>query len=154
MKFAGLIAVIFATSAVGVSMYDSSKKRLSVCRELIIFCDCLRRDFMYRSTPVKLLVSEIISEQKLVHLSFIKPEFIGEDVKASSPLENAANKELSAFLSALGRSDTDTQLDLISSFRSYLCGEEEKLKLSHAKNARLYLSFGVFSGVLIALIFV
>ena len=109
---------------------------------------------MYKNTPVKVLVSDVISTQKLTHLSFINPEKICDEICISSPLQSAANKELSAFLSSLGRSDTTTQLDLIDGFRSYLCAEEEKLRITHAKNARLYLSFGVFSGLLVALIFV
>lgn len=154
MKFAGLITVILATSAAGFSMYQNSKLRLEICRELIVLCDCLRRDMMYKSTPVKELVADVIESQNLTHLGFINPEKICDENYIYSPLQSTANKELSAFLSSLGRSNAETQLDLVDSFRSYMCSEEEKLKISHTKNSRLYLSFGVFSGLLIALIFV
>ena len=109
---------------------------------------------MYKSTPVKELVADVIESQKLTHLGFINPEKICDENYIYSPLQSTANKELSAFLSSLGRSNAETQLDLVDSFRSYMCSEEEKLKISHTKNSRLYLSFGVFSGLLIALIFV
>ena len=109
---------------------------------------------MYRSTPVSELLFELLGGDRLSRLDFIKSENITDDVPVDSPLSDVANKELSGFLQSLGRSDTDTQLDLINSFRDFVIKEEERLKLSHAKNSRLYISFGVFSGVLVAIAFV
>ncbi len=112
------------------------------------------RDLMYKATPINTLVEQIITDSQLTHLKFINRECITDIAPVASPLSSAANKELSHFLHSLGRSDTGTQLALINSFRDYISKEEEILKENHSKNSRLYLSFGVFSGVLIALIFV
>ena len=138
----------------GIIVYDNSRKRLCICRELIVLCDSLRRDFMYKSTPVNTLLFEILGSERLSHLGFIKSVNVTDGVPVTSPLSDVANKELSGFLHSLGRSDTATQLDLIDSFRDYVIKEEERLKTSHTKNSRLYITFGVFSGVLIAIVFV
>lgn len=142
--------LLISTTLSGVYLYDKSFKRVKICRELIIFCDCLKRDLMFKSTPINQLADEIISQGKLSSLSFINSDGSAFD----TPLESAANKELSLFLSGLGKSDTDTQLDLILSFKEYVQSLLEKYTQSHTKNSKLYLSFGFFFGVVLVIMFI
>ncbi|MBQ8076954.1 MAG: stage III sporulation protein AB [Eubacterium sp.] len=154
MKFAGLITVIISTCTVGVTMYDNSRKRLLICRELVLFCNSLKRDFMYRATPINLLIEQVIDDSNLIHIKRFVQTVLSGEKPPMFPLTNSENKEVVSFLNALGKSDRKTQIALVESFCDYISKEEELHRKSHTKNARLYLSFGVFSGVLIALVFV
>lgn len=142
--------MILSTCTVGVVMYDNSRKRLIVCREFVVLCDALIRDFMYRATPINLLVDTIVKDCQLTHIE----SALQSGETQSLPLTNSENKEVQSFLNSLGKSDRETQIALVDSFRDYIAKEEEIHRKTHSKNARLYLSFGVFSGVLIALVFV
>jgi len=146
--------VMLATSTVGYSMYESSKKRLVIYRELIVLCGCLKRDFLYRATPILPLIDQTVERYKLTHLSFINSDVLKDGRNINSPLSSAVNKELNNFVHSLGMSDIQTQILLIDGFCDYITKEEEEQKINHSKNARLYLTFGVFSGLMAALIFV
>ena len=109
---------------------------------------------MYKSTPVGLLVAQIIESNRLKHIGFINMASICDKKPVNTPLGSGVNGEINAFLHSLGRSDTATQLDLIAGFREYISDKEKTFKSSHAKNSRLYLTFGLFSGVVTALVLV
>ena len=146
--------MVTATCLIGFIMYDNSRKKVAVCRELIAFCDCLRRDFMYKATPIGELVSDIVSSSELKEIKFINSDSITECKTVVSPLSADADRELNSFLHSLGRSDVQTQLDLIAGFRDYLIELENKYRNNHIKNSRIYLSFGLFSGVTVALVLI
>ncbi|MBQ9516772.1 MAG: hypothetical protein IJI47_02775 [Eubacterium sp.] len=154
MKFAGIITVLLSTCTVGAAMYENSKKRLVICREFVVLCDALKRDFMYRATPINLLIEQIVEECRLTHIKGFLQSYFASGKAAELPMSNSQNKEVLSFLHALGKSDTQTQIALVDSFCEYISKEEETLKKSHSKNAGLYLAFGAFSGVLIVLVFV
>ncbi len=145
---------MISTAGAGWALYDKSKRRMIICRQLVILCDVLIRDFMCRATPINLLLFETIETYDLHELSFIKEENIISDVPVRTSLPAGVDKEVSSFFSSLGKSDIQTQLVLINNFRDYISLEEEEYKISHTKNSRLYLTFGVFSGLLISLVFV
>lgn len=135
-------------------MYENSRKRLLICREFIVLCDALKRDFMYRATPINLLIESVIEEAKLSHIKCAVQSVMSDGKMPELQLSNSENKEVFSFLNSLGKSDRETQIALVDSFRDYISKEEELHRKSHTKNSRLYLSFGVFSGILIALVFV
>ena len=145
---------MLSTMGAGWAMYDASRKRLVICRQLVVLCDALKRDLMYRSTPLKELLLDTIDTYKLHALSFINSENITSNVMVKTSLSAGVNKEISSFLSSLGKSDTDTQLVLISGFRDYISEKEKEYKNSHTKNSKLYLTFGVFAGLLTVLVLV
>ncbi len=120
-----------------------------MCREILLLCDCIRRDFMYRMTPLHELLLQSVESQHLTHLDFLLQYGEGDFVHTALPQE--ANGELNSFLASLGKSDLPTQMDLLSSFQNYMEKEEAHLKSHHARYAALQLAFGVFSGAIIVL---
>ncbi|MBR3149765.1 MAG: hypothetical protein IKF64_06305, partial [Eubacterium sp.] len=102
MKSAGIAAIILSTTSAGFILYDNSRRRLCVFRELVILCDALKRDFMCRRTPINELLGELITTSELRHLNFIKAHSDDGLKAADSPLKKAQNTELNMFLRSLG----------------------------------------------------
>ena len=117
-------------------------------------CDLLSVDISFRASPVTALLCELLENGKLVHLGFISADNIKNRLDVSSPLSREENRELSEFLYSLGKTDSKSQLKLIESFKEYIRLAEHSYSEKHKKEAKLYLSFGFFSGALLSLLLV
>ena len=114
----------------------------------------LSTDIAFRSTPVTSLLESLLQSGEYARLGFISTEAVKFKSDIKSPLENSLNAELSSFLYSLGKSDAKSQQRLIASFQKRLEAAENEYKSLYAKNSRLYVSFGVFSGAVIVLVLI
>ena len=75
-------------------------------------------------------------------------------MKINSPLSAEDNELVSDFIYSLGKSDSNSQLKLIETFRKSIEQSKRKYEVDYSENSRLYLAFGLFGGVVFSLIII
>ena len=151
MKYAGMIILIISTTAAGAHLCDKSKKRIIICNELISFCNSLLIDLDYRVTPAKELVESALSSENIRHLNFISSENILNKKQINSLLSENENNEISQFMYSLGKTDLKTQRKMIENFKELIKNSRNKYSEKHKRDSKLYLSFGMFFGIVFSL---
>ena len=146
-----MAVLILSTTALGLLSSEQSRRRVTVCRELVVFCEMLSLDIGFRATPVTQLADRLLRQPQLQHLDFLSLNHIKSRLPVPSCLSREENEELARFLFSLGKSDTKSQLALIASFRDYIEKAEEKYTEKHHRDAKLYVTFGFFTGTVISL---
>ena len=150
MKYIGVTALIISTTGAGLYLRSTAMKRVKICRALVTLCDIICVDISYRRTPLPELIGTGCSGV----LSFITPEAVMKKSELRSCLNESDNAQISDFLFMLGKSDAHSQLKLIESFRSYSEGALKRYSEEYSKNSKLYVSIGVFGGLVLALIMI
>ena len=152
MKFIAMIILVLCSTMAGVLFADRSKQKITVCNQLVHFCDLLVVDFGYSLTPTVLLVDNLLKNESLQSLDFITQEHIKSKTTVNSCLNDNENEKISEFLYSLGKTDIKGQIKLVESFKKYMqiCGDN--YLQSYNKNHKLYLSFGFFGGLAVSLI--
>ncbi len=145
MKYAGMTGLILCTTAIGYLLSETARRRVLLCRELLVFCDRLSQEIVTRKTPVK----EILAKYPLQYLE-ITDEYITDKRAIHSPLSTEDSRFLSDFFYSLGKSDGKAQRVFIDGCREYIKNALTEYEAAYRKNARLYLSFGFFGGVLLS----
>lgn len=97
------------------------------------------------------LLTELIKSFSFKYLDFLTMETIANQSVISSPLTDEENREISAFLYSLGKSNAQSQILLIDGFREYVKFMITKYSDAYTKNSKLFITFGFFSGALISL---
>ncbi len=133
-------------------MCDKSKKRVMICKELVSFCECLLIDLEYRVTPAKELIDSALLNKNLRHIKFISSENIIEKKRLNSILSETDNDEISNFIYSLGKTDLNSQKRLISNFKDYINNSMNEYSAKHKRDSKLYVSFGLFFGIVFSLI--
>lgn len=109
-------------------------------------------DLEYRITPAKELLENALCSENTGHLGFISSECLNEKKRIISPLSKSENSEISSFLYSLGKSDVNSQKILISSFKEYINYSLKTYSEKYKKDSKLYVSFGLFFGIVFSLI--
>lgn len=149
-----MISLILSTTALGLLLSDKSKKRISICNQLIGFCDLLSMDLSYTVNPINKIITKIINNDRYKNLDFITQDCVKQKSVISSPLSAAENEEISQFLYSLGKSDIKSQLLLIEAFREYVSHSRCVYREKHKKDSKLFVTFGFFSGVVVSLLLI
>ncbi len=140
--------LIASTSLAGLIRSSEMKRRITICDELIMLCDMLSLDIKYK----KCTVYETLDKCALSSLSFINSEFVKRERAVISPLSREENEALSRLLFSLGKSDAKSQLSMLESFKEYIKISREKYSNYYSRNSKICISFGVFSGLVTAVI--
>ena len=144
--------LILSSTGAGLFLSNKSRMRMIVCRELISFCDGLLLDLNYKVTPAAELIEKVIISRKLKHLKAVDKNYIIRQKCFVSPLNQRDNEEVSAFLFSFGKSDVKTQIKLINDFKEYINTRLNEYTQKHIKDSKLYVSFGVFFGLVFSFI--
>ena len=147
-----MIVLIISSTAVGMRLSDNLKRKITLCRELLIFCDLLLLDLQYRVTPIRELLCSTLKNERIKHLSFISDDCITENTEIKSILSIRENQELSQFLYSLGKSDVPSQKKLIEGYKEYVNNSLKYYCERHKKDSRIYVSFGLFFGIVFSLL--
>lgn len=130
-------------------MSQTAKQRVLICKELVSFCDRLLMEIGSRQTPLL----EILAQYEFRYLR-ISPQTVIGQAELYTALSDEDNRAVTEFLRSLGKSDSQTQKEMIDSFKEYMKNEERVYDEAYRKNARLYLAFGFFGGLLLSLLLI
>ena len=131
-------------------MSRNLKKRVTVCKELIGLCDILSIDISQRNNSL----TKLLGDGRFQSLDFLNSEMLKQRMKINSPLSAEDNELVSDFIYSLGKSDSNSQLKLIETFRKSIEQSKRKYEVDYSENSRLYLAFGLFGGVVFSLIII
>lgn len=124
------------------------KEKVIICSELLRLCDILSIDILNKNNSLITL----LEDRRFKSLCFINSDMLKNEREVNSPLRREDNKLISDFVYSLGKSDSQSQLKLISSFRESIKLSREKYQADYSKNSRLYPAFGAFAGIVFSLI--
>ena len=147
-----MVILIISSTAAGLTLCERLRTKILICTELTEVCDSLLLDLEYRRTPAKELLNAALNSEKTKHLSFISSDCISVKTAVASPLSKRENEEISGFLYSLGKTDVNSQKRLISSFRDFISLSQKAYTEKYRKDSKLYVSFGLFFGIIFSLI--
>lgn len=147
-----MIILILSSTGLGLRLSNRVKHRIQICRELVCLCDELMLDLNYKITPVAGLLDEKLTDKK--SLDFIDFECVKSRAEPKSDLSDDENRELGDFLYSLGKSDVNSQLKLIKGFRQYIDYSKNQYISQYQKNSKVYISLGLFSGIVLSLVLI
>lgn len=142
--------MIASSTGLGFHFFRVQKERVEICDELCALCDGLLIDLGYSVTPIKILVNNLCSQY--MHISFINEDFIENKSFVATRLNNTENEEISRFLYSLGKSDLQSQKNIVAGFKEYITQSKNKYKKEHDKNGKMYICFCSFSGIILSLV--
>lgn len=149
-----MISLILSTTALGFILSDKSKKRISICTQLIGFCDLLSMDLSYTVNPIHKIIAKTVNNDRYKNLDFLTQDCVKQKSGIVSPLSADENEEIAQFLYSLGKSDIKSQLLLIEAFREYISHSLSLYREKYKKDSKLFVTFGFFGGVIVSLLLI
>ena len=147
-----MIILILSSTGLGLRLSNRIKHKIDICKELVSLCDDLMLDLNYKITPIEgLLEGKLADKNKL---DFINFECVKNRVEINSDLSDEENRELAGFLYSLGKSDVHSQLKLIGSFREFAEYSKNQYIQQYQKNSKVYISLGLFTGIVLSIVLV
>lgn len=153
MKFLGLILLNIASAAAGFSLAGKLRRKCVISREIIEMCSLMSVELAFTASDSRIIVNRLSKEASLSHLSFLN-SFDFENIDIKTELDTADNERLNLLFKNLGKTDTQSMLDLISSFKSAMLQSAEKYDEYYKSHARLCIAFGVFGGLILSLVII
>ena len=134
MKIIGMIMIILFSSSLGL-MVDNYKKRQ------IKYIDNL----ISSTTPeTEEIFHQLMNDERLKKFDF--------DLNVENiPLSTEEYNRIKDFFAALGRYDVDCQLRYINEFIGYYKMLKQQYQEYYASHHKLYIAFGVLSGMVISI---
>ena len=162
------IAILFITSYMGMELANSLKSREEVLTDMITFLRLVKNEMMYmlNSLPVAYEMSRqrLNTELKNVlgAISLDMSEFGVEKIDASITNNINSIKSLNDYdkeiiistLKNLGRSDLESQYNIIENAISIINKQIKEANEIKNKNSKVYKTVGVITGLMILIIFI
>lgn len=147
-----MVSIIISTTSVGIILSNNLKRKCVTCRELEAMCESMIIDLSYKVTPIKELLNSSSAGYK--SLNFINVDNLSSKYMVDSCLNTVENKELSDFLYSLGKSNSATQIKLIEGFKSYINSCAQRYESLFKRRNKIYISFGLFGGIMLSLMLI
>lgn len=162
------IVILFITSYIGIEMAGALKSREEILTDMITFLRLVKNEMMYmlNSLPVAYEMSRqrLNTEFKNVlgAISLDMSEFGVEKIDASITNNINSIKSLNEYdkeiiistLKNLGRSDLESQYNIIENAISIINKQIKEANEIKNKNSKVYKTIGVITGLMIVIIFI
>ena len=116
-------------------------------------CNLMSIEIGYYSNDTRSVVNHLSNEPGLSHLKFLKA-YNPENINIKTELTDSENEKINALFRILGTTDSDSMLDVISSFSKSMEESKEKYLCSFKSHSRLYIAFVVFGGMAVSILLV
>ena len=162
------IAILFITSYMGMELANSLKSREEVLTDMITFLRLVQNEMMYmlNSLPTAYEMSRQRLKTELKNvlgaISLDMSEFGVEKIDASITNNINSIKSLNEYdkeiiistLKNLGRSDLESQYNIIENAISIINKQIKEANEIKNKNSKVYKTIGVITGLMIVIIFI
>lgn len=138
IKILILLAIVVATTAIGVLLSSEKKKKAKVFSELYEFNEQMLLNLKYG----KARISEIA-----VGYKYIKDILSGKEI-----LSGDDNVFLKEYIKNLGASDCSSQIDYLNERKALLRKKKEESAEDYKKYSSLYIKIALMTGILIAVL--
>ncbi len=144
MKIAGIIMIIFFSSSLGI-MVDCYKKRQIKYIDNLIYIGGRISLMMSSINPeTSDILNELKSDERLKNFDF--------DLNIeNTPLPLAEYERIKNLYNIIGKYDVDCQLKYIEEFVGYFKMLKQQYQEYYEKHHKLYIAFGVLTGIVISI---
>ncbi|MCM1285654.1 MAG: stage III sporulation protein AB [Acetobacter sp.] len=139
--------MISFTTFLGITIVSYKKKQIAYIDMLIAIGDKVQMLLKNTSPDTTELLSRLKSDERLKHFDF-------ELNDNSILLENDAKSKVKEFFYSIGRYDIETQINLSKEFTAELRLLKEEYQQYLKSHQKLYVAFGLLSGVLFSVIII
>lgn len=166
IKFISLLAIVVLSSYVGVIISNKYKNRVTELKELKKALNIFETKIKYTYEPIPDIFSQMSKSLKMnIGEIFENASNKMQENNASYAFETAVdeaktslNKEdldvLKGLSKLLGKTDVEGQISQIELTDNFIDSQIEKAKSEYEKNAKLYKTLGIVSGLAIVIILV
>ena len=153
MKIIGIILINIASVFTGLTYLFKLKEKCSVSSELITMADLMCADLSFSASSTEKIISRLAAEPSLSHLYFLK-EIDFENISIKTPLDSSDNEQINLLFKELGKSDVESTVALINSFRESMQLSHKKYEENYRSHYKLCIAFGVLGGLAVTVILV
>ena len=153
MKIIGIILINIASVFTGLTYLFKLKEKCSVSSELITMADLMCAELSFSASSTEKIISRLAAEPSLSHLYFLKGiDF--ENISIKTPLDSSDNEQINLLFKELGKSDVESTVALINSFRESMQLSHKKYEEYYRSHYKLCIAFGVLGGLAVTVILV
>lgn len=127
-------------------MLKALRNKINYCDELISFCELLINELNYSANSIPIII-----KKSKINLDV---NCLSEKTSIDTVLSKEENDRLSDFVYSLGKSDKNTQINIVNSFLDYIKNIKNNYQLMLQTKSKIYISFGVCSGIILSLILI
>lgn len=153
MKIIGIILINIASVFTGLTYLFKLKEKGSVSSELITMADLMCAELSFSASSTEKIISRLAAEPSLSHLYFLK-EIDFENISIKTPLDSSDNEQINLLFKELGKSDVESTVALINSFRESMQLSHKKYEENYRSHYKLCIAFGVLGGLAVTVILV
>ncbi|MCI6245788.1 MAG: stage III sporulation protein AB [Eubacterium sp.] len=153
MKIIGIILINIASVFTGLTYLFKLKEKCSVSSELITMADLMCAELSFSASSTEKIISRLAAEPSLSHLYFLK-EIDFENISIKTPLDSSDNEQINLLFKELGKSDVESTVALINSFRESMQLSHKKYEENYRSHYKLCIAFGVLGGLAVTVILV
>lgn len=153
MKIIGIILINIASVFTGLTYLFKLKEKCSVSSELITMADLMCAELSFSASSTEKIISRLAAEPSLSHLYFLK-EIDFENISIKTPLDSSDNEQINLLFKELGKSDVESTVALINSFRESMQLSNKKYEENYRSHYKLCIAFGVLGGLAVTVILV
>lgn len=153
MKIIGIILINIASVFTGLTYLFKLKEKCSVSSELITMADLMCAELSFSASSTEKIISRLAAEPSLSHLYFLK-EIDFENISIKTPLDSSDNEQINLLFKELGKSDVESTVALINSFRESMQLSHKKYEEYYRSHYKLCIAFGVLGGLAVTVILV
>lgn len=115
--------------------------------------DLMCAELSFSASSTEKIISRLAAEPSLSHLYFLK-EIDFENISIKTPLDSSDNEQINLLFKELGKSDVESTVALINSFRESMQLSHKKYEENYRSHYKLCIAFGVLGGLAVTVILV
>lgn len=139
--------IILFSSSLGLMAVNFKKKQLSYIDSLIYIAQKMQLMLSSTSPETEEIMNELKSDERLKGFDF---ELLNENC----PLSPAENDRTKLLFNTVGKYDLDCQLSYIGQYIGFFKMLKQEYQNYYNSHYKLYLVFGLFSGVFISVLLI
>lgn len=164
MKLIGVLMLIASTTLMGINKFLLLKRRVSYLEQINGFAEKIETQIRYLSAPIAEIIDNMSERNEL-------PDMLGELLECSGNfadsvfaadeavyqkygLTKADKEHLRQFAGELGTSDIEGQTANCRLFKTQIEYELASVRRDFEKKSKMYLTLGIISGIMAALLLV
>lgn len=169
LKIGISILIIGITTYIGIFKSNKLTKREYILKDMITFLNLLENELRYMmsilpnayeasrqklTTDLKVYIGQIVVDMLTFENTSIIDKSICDNISKLQELTNYDKNIIISTLKNLGRSDLDSQINIIRNCKEILEGQIKEAVDFKINNSKIYRTVGMITGIMIVVIFI
>ncbi|MCH5320382.1 MAG: hypothetical protein J1E36_01370 [Eubacterium sp.] len=147
MKITGMVMIILFSFSLGLTAMRFKKRQIDYIDSLIYIGEKILLMLGSTSPETEVIMRELENDERLKNFDLSLNS-------SSSPLPSKENDRSKMLLSTVGKYDLDAQINYINQYLGYFKMLRQQYQDYYNTHYKLYLAFGLFSGVLVSVLLI